>query len=272
MQNNQMGARRKSGISDETLIEKYKKSLSVGAVHKETGVSKSVIYRVLERHGVERVGLAHYRLNAAKFSPETELEIRRRYEAGEYFSQLVHRFGGTQYSVKAAIKRAGGSIVPVLSSLTEDEKARILELRAAGHSQMKISIEMNRSQPLISRFLSSRGDIYKPRSGEAHPNWKGGRYIDQQGYVRTWVRADDPMRCMALSSGHVLEHRLVMARQIGRPLNKRETVHHINGDKQDNRLENLQLRQGNHGKHIAMCCHDCGSTNVGPTKLKGRTP
>ena len=41
-----------------------------------------------------------------------------------------------------------------------------------------------------------------------------------------------------------------------------ETVHHIDGDRGNNKLENLQLRQGRHGKGASFQCVDCGSHMV----------
>lgn len=86
------------------------------------------------------------------------------------------------------------------------------------------------------------------RSGEGSPN--------KDGYIR--LRDGGKLR---------LEHREVMEKHLGRPLTSSETVHHINGLKWDNRIENLQLRVGNHGTGVTYECLDCGSKRVGPVKL-----
>lgn len=74
-------------------------------------------------------------------------------------------------------------------------------------------------------------------SGSRNGMWKGGRVYHKKGYVA--LKADDhPYRNNA---GYVLEHRLVMEKAIGRYLKLDEDVHHINGIKDDNRIENLQI-------------------------------
>jgi HNH endonuclease len=73
--------------------------------------------------------------------------------------------------------------------------------------------------------------------GDKNPSWKGGRNIDKSGYVRVLLAEPHPR----VHDRYIREHVLVMEKHLGRYLKPNEVVHHINGNKQDNRIENLQL-------------------------------
>ncbi len=76
--------------------------------------------------------------------------------------------------------------------------------------------------------------IYKKREGSS--NWKGGIWK-----IRGYIYIYSPNHPFGGVRGYVAEHRLVMEKHIGRYLTKKENVHHINGIKDDNRIENLML-------------------------------
>lgn len=80
-----------------------------------------------------------------------------------------------------------------------------------------------------------QGHHIRGKRGADHPQWGGGRFTHKYGYVMLY-RPDHPR---ADSKGYIPEHRLLMEESLGRPLTANEDVHHINGVKDDNRLENL---------------------------------
>ena len=78
------------------------------------------------------------------------------------------------------------------------------------------------------------------KQGNKHPNWKGGKRkrIAMVGY---YILILVPSHPFCDKMGYVLEHRLIMERQLGRFLKPEEVVHHKNEIKKDNRIENLEL-------------------------------
>lgn len=96
-------------------------------------------------------------------------------------------------------------------------------------------------------------------------NGKGARYLHPHGYIMIYVPPEE--RPPGARANNFPEHRVVMAQHLGRHLTSHEEVHHINGDRADNRIENLQLRGRTHGSGQAACCNTCGSTDISFVEL-----
>lgn len=96
------------------------------------------------------------------------------------------------------------------------------------------------------------------RRGVASNRWKGGRIIAAGDYIAIKLQPEDFFYPMVGNRGYVPEHRLVMAKHLGRNLHRWEIVHHKHTkypagsieDKQDNRIENLQLVTDDRHKQI----------------------
>lgn len=83
--------------------------------------------------------------------------------------------------------------------------------------------------------------------GEMNGKWKGGRMIDSDGYVL--IHRPDHPHCTV--HGYVREHRLAMEKKLRRYLLPGEVVHHVDGDKKNNKIANLRLfaRNSDHLRH-----------------------
>jgi len=87
------------------------------------------------------------------------------------------------------------------------------------------------------------------RKGKKFPNERGAvgnKRLASTGYIEVYL----PGHSMADIKGRILEHRFVMSQHLGRHLEKWEQVHHINGERSDNRLENLiVMHRSEHNSH-----------------------
>jgi hypothetical protein len=88
------------------------------------------------------------------------------------------------------------------------------------------------------RPLTPRGRHNRHVRGQSHPRWNHVQLTSSEGYILTRVDAGNHLN---IGNGYAYEHRVVMEQQLGRPLLSTEHVDHINGDRTDNRPENLRV-------------------------------
>jgi transposase-like protein len=245
---------------DQEILRRWNEGEDGVHIAKALGIGSTSVYRALLRFGIKPSKEQRRPKNdwRRKHTKEQELEIARRYELGDPVRAIARDFGCHSMTVNNIVHRLGVQIRPTggrWREWSQQETAEIVARFQSGEPMEQIAASYNTHPSQVARL--TKGAL----------GGKRRKAIRYGNYLGVYVPSDDPLACMRNSAGYVSEHRLVMARGLGRPLLMSETVHHINGDPLDNRLENLQLRQGRHGKGHSYRCRVCGSTDVEAVSL-----
>lgn len=128
---------------------------------------------------------------------------------------------------------------------TWKNKQKVLQWRCLCECGQEKSIHHYSLLKGVSRSCGCLRTTSQKTGSQSH-KWKSGKTINKDGYVYL-NRAPSKTYKEGLVQKRVFEHIAVMVEHIGRPLNADETVHHKNGIRHDNRIENLELKSSSHG-------------------------
>jgi transposase len=246
-----------------SICDKFKQGLSGAEIAKELNQPRFRIYEVLRKYGFKPKD----NFKQIKQGKPEELQEK----IVEYYQTSDIRNTGKNFNIpygtvrKILMKRNVLRLDNGQKLISEELAKECVKDWQLGMSQTAIAKKYNVSQAVIGRTLWKQGiqTSKRLRFGEKHGSYKGGKGINNMGYVQILMPKDHKFyKEMALSHGYVLEHRFKMAESLGRPLTKDESVHHVDGNKQNNDISNLQLRKRNHGQGIVMKCRCCGSTDI----------
>lgn len=246
----------------QEIVDLYAKGgWSCSAIARSIGVQTSVVTAFLQRSGLRVRPIGPKRL-----SDEFRKKVASEYANGESPKRIRERYGVAECTVREIARSHG---VPLRRAgdhsrrLSELEMAAAIRMFREGASMSAIGDTIGCFSRIVAAHLRASGIEIKARGREARLRWQ-----NKYGYWVVKPKSDaEILGPMMNRNGEVLEHRAVMALNLGRALTRKETVHHINGDRGDNAIGNLQLRMGGHGKNACFRCMNCGSANISAVSI-----
>jgi transposase-like protein len=224
---------------DSGIARRYQGGETAADIAADIGTSVVLIYQALERQGVA----ARRRTSGGvrrSFTAEQEVAIVADYVRGTTAATLARAYECSHHPIERILRKHGvyePGRLRVGARFTNTQKREMADRYRAGESIYALAKAYGAIPQSVYKILVSLGVEMR-----YHGRFEGRATKTEAGYVRVQVDKSDPIAvAMGWVNGFVMEHRLVMARHLGRPLREEENVHHINGDRADNRIENLEL-------------------------------
>jgi len=183
-------------------------------------------------------------------------QVKQMHGDGVSIRGIAKRFNRAPSTIGAWLKKPEPSIIRNRAEYTKPNTEEIIALHQRGLSSTQIAEKLNGAKSTVEYRLKQAGitrtntdgirlaiadghmktPVPKGTRGSHHPCWKGGRFKrGSREYIYIWK----PEHPRADKAGYMLEHIWVWEQCHNKPVPKGHDVHHLNGNKGDNRPSNL---------------------------------
>lgn len=237
-------------ITKELIVGMYfDEGLSLAKIAEKVGRAPSVIGRRFKRYGVKLRSVKE--ANGKKVSIEVlnDLFVKNRTS----MKSAVKILNMSPATIRTKLKENG---IVLMTKKDYPNKEQIESFYNEGASVEGVANSFGISLGTMRRIMYK----YNIKIRSIKETWalryskdrswalcgRTGRTVAPKGYIYINANTFEPeeyelFKPMMKKGNQIFEHRVVMARHLGRPLDQKEVIHHKNGVKDDNRLENLEI-------------------------------